>query len=118
MALMLLSAALPLKAQWSGRANFSTGLGGMMGREDLGIGFLGHVVTQGDVSLLYKTDKFSWNTTVGGSWESKSSDNSRLNMNLPQPDELGMTTVNSCGWMSPATTAGCSVLEFSGVFNR
>ena len=91
--IMLLTAALPLRAQWSGRAYFSTGIGGMMGREDLDIGFLGHVVTQGDVSLLYKTDKFSWNTTVGGSWEAKSSDNSRLNMNLPQPDELGLEVV-------------------------
>ena len=95
LALTLLTAApLPLLSQqWSGRANFSTGLGGMMGREDLDIGFLGHVVTQGDVSLLYKTDKFSWNTTVGGSWESKSSDNSRLNMNMPQPDMLGLDVV-------------------------
>ena len=64
-----------------------------MGNEDLKVGFLGHIVTQGDVSLLYKTDRFSWATTVGGSVEAKSSDNSRLNMSFVGEDALGLEVV-------------------------
>lgn len=91
--LLLALAPIPLCAQWSGRMDFKAGLGGQMGNKELDVGMLGHVLTQGDVSLRYQTDKFSWNTVVGGKWEPRSSDNSRLNIRLDQPDAMDLELV-------------------------
>ena len=91
--LLIALTAFPLQAQWSGHMDVTTGLGGMTGNDELGVGLLGHLLTQGNVSLRYQTEKFSWNTTVGGRWEPKSSDNSRLDFNRDQPDELNLELV-------------------------
>ena len=86
-------AALPLLAQWSGSADVSAGLGGMTGDKQTRIGYLGHALTQGSVNLRYKTDKFSWSTTVNGRWEPKSTDNTRLNMIPDQRDKVDLELV-------------------------
>lgn len=46
--LLFITAALPLRAQWSGSADLSAGLGGMTGNDELGVGLLGHLLTKGD----------------------------------------------------------------------
>ena len=91
--LSLLLAAFPLQAQWSGSADLSAGLGGMKGNDELDIGLLGHLLTKGDASLRYQTEKFTWTAAVNGKWESKSSDNSRLNFSLEQSDALRLELV-------------------------
>ena len=94
LALLLLSlAAFPLRAQWSGSADFAAGLGGMNGDREREIGFLGHILAQGDFGLNYKSDKFTWTTSVNGKWEPKSSDNSRLNFSLSGQDQLDVDLV-------------------------
>ena len=93
LSLLFFVAAPALRAQWSGRVDFSTGLGGMMGNREYQIGNLGHLLTQGDFTLRYRTDKFTWTNTLNGSWEPKSSDNSRMNLKLAQQDEIGLDLV-------------------------
>lgn len=68
--LLVFVAAPSLRAQWSGSLNFSTGLGGMTGNNELEVGMLGHLLTQGNVSVQYQTDKFSWKTDACSSWAS------------------------------------------------
>lgn len=60
--LLLNLAALPLRAQWSGSADLSAGVGGMMGNRDLDVGLLGHVVTNGNATFRYQAEKFTWTT--------------------------------------------------------
>ena len=91
--LLFTLSALPLRAQWSGQADFSTGVGGMMGNDELGIGLLGHLLTQGEASVRYQSETFTWKASVNGRWEPKSSDNSRLNFSLDQQDALGLELV-------------------------
>ena len=91
--LLLNLAASPLRAQWSGSADLSAGLGGMTGNDELGVGLLGHLLTKGDATFRYQTDKFTWSTAVNGKWESKSSDNSRLNFRMEEPGEMGLEVV-------------------------
>ena len=91
--LLLLLAALPLRAQWSGSADLATGLGGMTGNKDLDIGLLGHLLTQGNASVRYQSDQFTWNASVNGKWEPKSSDNSRVNFSRDEADRLAMELV-------------------------
>ena len=86
-------AALPLQAQWSGSVNFATGLGGMTGDKETGIGYLGHLLLDGDASVKYQTDKFMWKAVVSGKWEPRSNDNTRLNLNMAQTDQVGMEMV-------------------------
>ena len=93
LALTLLLAALPLWAQWSGSADFSSGLGGMNGDREREIGFLGHVLTQGDFALTFQSEKFKWSTSVNGKWEPKSSDNSRMNFSIGDQDALALDVV-------------------------
>ena len=75
---LLLMAAPVLRAQWSGSLDFSSGLGGMLADERVGAGTLGHLLLKGDGSLNYQTEKFTWKTTVGATWEPKSGDNFRM----------------------------------------
>lgn len=91
--LLLFLAALPLRAQWSGSADLATGLGGMNGNKDLDIGLLGHLLTQGNASVRYLTDRFTWNASVNGKWEPKSSDNSRVNFSRDEAGRLAMELV-------------------------
>ena len=91
--LLLTLAAFPLRAQWSGSADLATGLGGMTGNKDLNIGFLGHLLTQGNASVRYQSDQFTWNASVNGKWEPKSSDNSRLNFHAEAADRLALELV-------------------------
>ena len=94
LSLLLLSlSALPLRAQWSGSADLAAGLGGMNGDREREVGFLGHILTQGDLGLDYKSDKFTWTTSVKGKWEPKSSDNSRLNFSRSGDDRLDVDLV-------------------------
>ena len=93
LSLLLALASFPLKAQWSGSVDFSAGLGGMNGDEKTGIGYLGHILAQGNANLRYQTDKFTWTTAVNGRWEPKSSDNTRLNLNLAQQDKVDLELV-------------------------
>ena len=93
-ALLLLSlAAFPLRAQWSGHVDLSAGLGGMNGDEKTGIGYLGHVLAQGNAGIRYQSEKFTMTTAVNGLWEPKSGDNSRLNLDLGQQDQVGLELV-------------------------
>ena len=91
--LLLFVAAVPLRAQWSGSADLTTGLGGMTGDEVTRIGYLGHILAQGNFSLRYRTEKFSWSTTLNGKWEPKSTDNTRLNLDLKQQEQVGLELV-------------------------
>ena len=91
--LLLNLAALPLRAQWSGSADLSAGVGGMMGNRDLDVGLLGHVVTNGNATFRYQAEKFTWTTSVNGKWENKSSDNSRVNFRMEEPGEMGLEVV-------------------------
>lgn len=92
--LMLFTLAVPpLRAQWSGWMDITGGLGGMTGNKEWKVGLLGHVLAQGDVNLRYQTDAFTWNTSVTGRFEPKSSDNSRMNVSLEQADAMGMELV-------------------------
>ena len=91
--LLVFLAAVPLRAQWSGSADISTGLGGMTGDEVTRIGYLGHILAQGNLSLRYRTDKFSWSTALNGKWEPQSNDNTRLNLDLKQQEQLGLELV-------------------------
>ena len=94
LSLLLLSlAALPLRAQWSGNAGFSSGLGGMTGDKEREVGYLGHVLAQGDFGINYKSDKFTWSAALNGKWEPKSSDNSRLNFIQSGQDQLDVDLV-------------------------
>ena len=94
LALLLFTlAAPPLRAQWSGWMDITGGLGGMKGNRELDVGLLGHVLAQGDVGLRYQTDAFTWTTSVTGRWEPKSSDNSRMNISLEQPEAMGLELV-------------------------
>ena len=81
-------AALPLRAQWSGTMNLTGGLGGNQGTEDTGIGYLGHALVQGDVSVRYRTKAFSWVTVTKGQWEPKTSDVTRLGYTPDSPAEM------------------------------
>ena len=92
-ALLLILAAFPLRAQWSGQLNLSAGLGGMNGDEKTGIGYLGHVLARGNAGLHYQSEKFTMTTVVNGLWEPKSSDNTRLNLNLEQQDQVDLELV-------------------------
>ena len=91
--LTLILAAFPLRAQWSGSADLATGLGGMTGNKDLDVGFLGHLLTQGNASVRYQSDRFTWNASVNGKWEPKSSDNSRVNFSRDEADRLALELV-------------------------
>ena len=92
--MLLILAAFPMQAQWSGSADLSTGVGGMKGDELTRIGYLGHLITKGNVSIRYRPDTvFTWNTSLNGNWETKTNDNTRLNLNLAQPDQPGLEFV-------------------------
>lgn len=110
--LLLFLAALPVWAQWSGRLDVTTGLGVMKGNKELGVGMLGHVLTQGDVSLRYKTDAFAWNTTVGLKWEPKSTDNSRMNIHLGAADAIGLELVYKTVKTRPLETSFRSTFDW------
>ena len=81
-------AALPLRAQWSGSVNLTGGLGGKEGVEETGVGYLGHALTQGDVSLRYKNKTFSWITVAKGQWEPKSNDVTSMGYTVGVPEEM------------------------------
>ena len=91
--LLLNLVSLPLRAQWSGSADLSAGVGGMMGNRDLDVGLLGYVVTNGKATFRYQAEKFTWSTSVNGKWENKSSDNSRVNFRMEEPGEMGLEAV-------------------------
>ena len=91
--MLLFLAAVPLRAQWSGSVDFSAGLGGMKGDKETGLGYLGHLLAQGDFGLRYQTETFTWTTAVKGKWEPKSSDNSRLNFSSVRQDGLDLDLV-------------------------
>lgn len=70
--------ALPLRAQWSGSADLAVGLGGMGGSVASEGRPMWNATTRGTFQLDYKTDKFSWGTTLNVKWESKTTDNTRF----------------------------------------
>lgn len=74
----LLLCCCPLWAQWSGSADFSTGIGGIEGSIISENEPMFHGLMQGVFKLNYKTEKFSWITTVDGKWEPKTTDNTRM----------------------------------------
>ena len=74
----LLFCCAPLRAQWSGSADLSAGISGIEGSFITDGAPMFHGLAQGVFKLNYKTGKFSWNTTVEGKWEPKTTDNARL----------------------------------------
>ncbi len=76
--LALMLCGLPLRAQWSGSADLSAGLGGIGGSFISNDEPMLHGLTQGVFQLNYKKEKFRWITTVDGKWEPKTTDNTRL----------------------------------------
>ena len=76
--LALLLCCAPLRAQWSGSADLSGGLGGMEGSVVSDDKPMFHGLMQGNFKLNYKTEKFGWTTTLTGKWEPKTTDNSRV----------------------------------------
>ena len=77
-ALCVLFCALPLKAQWSGNADFAAGIGGMEGGLVNDYKPMLQGLARGDFQLDYKTDKFRWGMKVDGKWEPKVTDNARI----------------------------------------
>ena len=75
---ILLLCWFPLRAQWSGSADLSAGMGAMEGSEVNDNMPMFHGLAQGNFLLNYKTPKFSWSTRVEGKWEPKTTDNARL----------------------------------------
>jgi hypothetical protein len=76
--LAFLLCCVPLRAQWSGSADLSGGLGGMKGSEITEYKPMFHGLVQGSFKLNYQTEKFSWTTTLTGKWEPKTTDNRRM----------------------------------------
>lgn len=74
----LLLCCVPLRAQWSGSVDLSGGIGGMEGSVISDDKPMYHGLAEGTFLLKYKTEKFSWTTTVKGKWEPKTTDNSRM----------------------------------------
>lgn len=70
--------AVPARAQWSGSVDLSGGLGGIEGGLASDYKPVFHGLAQGEFRLNYKTDKFSWNTTLNGKWEPNTTDNTRI----------------------------------------
>lgn len=85
--LILLLLAIPARAQWSGSAELSAGLGGMEGSLVNDNEPMFHGFAQGAFLLNYKTDKFSWKTTLNGKWEPKTTDNVRASF---KKEKLGV----------------------------
>ena len=86
--LALLMCWLPSRAQWSGSANLSGGLGGMEGSVANDEKPMFHGLVQGLFQLDYKSEKFSWNLTANGKWEPNTTDNARLGI---KKEHLGIT---------------------------
>lgn len=86
--LALLLLAVPVRAQWSGSAELSGGLGGMEGGIANDNKPVLHGFVQGVFQLNYKTDKFSWGTTLNGKWEPNTTDNTRV---AYKKERLGVT---------------------------
>ena len=83
----LLLCVVPLRAQWSGSLDLSGGLGGMEGSLITEGKPVFHVLAQGTFQLDYKTDKFSWKTTLNGKWEPNTTDNTRASF---KKEKLGV----------------------------
>lgn len=76
--LLLCLCCVPLRAQWSGSADLSGGLGGMEGNPLIEDKPMFHGLVKGVFQLNYKTEKFSCITKVDGKWEPKTTDNGRI----------------------------------------
>lgn len=77
-ALALLLWGLPLQAQWSGSADLSGGIGGMSGSIVNDEQPMLHWLAKGVFQANYISDKLTWNTTLNGEFEPKTTDNTRL----------------------------------------
>ena len=77
-ALAFLLVGIPLRAQWSGDADLSFGLGAMEGSIINEEKPMVHGLMKGLFRLNYQTEKLNWSTTVNAKWEPKTTDNSRM----------------------------------------
>lgn len=76
--IFLLLCGIPLHAQWTGSLDLSGGLGGMEGSDVSDNKPMYHGITKGVFQLNYKKGIFSWNSTLNGKWEPKTTDNARI----------------------------------------
>lgn len=72
---------LPLQAQWSGSVDLLGGFGGLQGSIANDYAPMYHGLLQGGFHLNYKTDYFSWNTSINGKWEPNTTDQIRFDFN-------------------------------------
>lgn len=72
---------LPLRAQWSGSVDLMGGFGGLQGNIANNYDPMYHGLLQGEFQLHYKTDFFSWNTSINGKWEPNTTDKVRFDFN-------------------------------------
>ena len=84
LALLLLS--LPLRAQWSGQVDLSGAYGYVPARTEEDFA-LQRYLGQAGFQLKYRAPKFQWNTSLGATFENKSTDSYRFSMSTPDGTE-------------------------------
>ena len=88
LSLLLLTCAATAWAQWSGSVDLGGGYGRLTGTD--GSTPLHHGLGNGTFKLVYKSPTFQWNTTLGGSYETVTTESYRLKAVATQNQEDGV----------------------------